>query len=195
MKNYLLLFSTFLLISCGGSKGIADSMNSGSTAEAGFLGSLLGGAETTAIQEVAQDEPTVQSGELTLSDGANRQVIKEEKIEEPQSLLIKSFVSISDILSLKVGQSYGSIVSKMGNPYDLLHEDSDGSVVLYFYKTINSIFDENTENLVGFESKKSLHDSSLRKVYLHFDSSDNLVKAVSDNGLSMSDRVLDFNEE
>jgi len=189
MKNYLLLFCTFLFISCGGSKGVSSAMNSGS-----LVGSLLGGTTANEIDAVAP-EPTVQSGELMLSGGADRQIVKEEKIEEPQSLLIKSFVSISHLLSLKVGQSYNSIVSKMGNPYDLLHEDSNGSVVKYYYKTINSIFDENTENVVGFKSKKSLHDSSLRTVYLHFDSSDNLVKVVSNEGFSNSSGVLNFNEE
>tara|TARA_B110000211_G_C13805318_1_gene432433 strand:- start:98 stop:670 length:573 start_codon:yes stop_codon:yes gene_type:complete len=190
MKNYLLLFCTFLFISCGSTKGVSNSLATGS-----LVGSLLGGTSASEIDEAQDQQPTLQSGELMLSAGADRQIIKEEKVEDPQSLLIKSFVSISHLLSLKVGQSYNSIVSKMGNPYDLLHEDSNGSVVQYYYKTINSIFDENTENIVGGKSKKSLHDSSLRTAYLHFDSSDNLVKVVSTQGFSSSSSVLNFNEE
>tara|TARA_B100000795_G_scaffold158918_1_gene119414 strand:+ start:529 stop:1098 length:570 start_codon:yes stop_codon:yes gene_type:complete len=180
----LLLVSSMSLISCGGQKAVVKSGKSQvDKPKKSFMGSLLSSA--TSLSEVkAISSPTASlpgANQISVSSGADRKSIELEEIEEPRNLQITTFVSISKVLSLKPGQSYTSVISSIGNPYDILYKNRKGSVYVYYYKTIDSIYDENTENIVGSSRKGQRHRSGLNDVYLEFDSSNNLVRISNEN--------------
>ena len=200
--NYLLILPmAFLMLSCGGSKKVVSQNGETTKKEKknkASLGGMLGGSLLGSIVEIPT-EASAETPEVSMSStvvaGSDRQIIDNEEIEEPKFVLVKTFVSISKVLGLRPGQSFSSVVSSLGDPYDILHKDSKGSAYLYFYKTINSIFDENTENEVNSSKVGVKHDSSLNRVYLEFDSSNNLVKVVTNEGLSNTRTILGFNKE
>ena len=193
MKKIILLLtltSSMFLISCGSKKNVIQSGGTQTEKKSeevkpkkSFMGSLLSSVNASALTPKAiNSSPTSipgASNQVSISSGANRKMIELEEIEEPRYLQIRTFVSISKILSLKPGQSYTSVVSSIGDPYDILHKTRKGSVYVYYYKTIDAIYDENTENIIGSSRKSQRHPSSIKDVYLEFDSSNNLVRISS----------------
>lgn len=199
---FTLFFVSTLLISCGGQKSLVSQNQSNQKEDLKKpkkklgLGSLVSSVMTS-TENLSSPSPTSQPvmTSSSVSSGSNREIIETNEIEEPKILQLTSFVTISKILSLKPNQSYNSVVSTIGEPYDILHKDSKGSIYLYYYRTIDSLYNENSENLVGSESEGNRLDGSWNRVYLEFDSSNNLVKIVTNEGFSNTGSVINFNKK
>lgn len=200
-KTVLVIVTSLFIYSCGSSKPVSQQLEEAAI-EAKQKELLKEEKKSTKlgtnIMKIFEDA----SGDVALNSinsqvvvgGLDRQIIDEKKIEEPRSILIKEFVSLRDILDLKIGEGYGVINNRIGIPYDILHLDNRGFVVTYNYKKIHSIYDENTENLIGSKPKSKLFDNSINKAYLHFDRFNNLILLVTDEGFRSSKSVLNFGQ-
>lgn len=179
MKNLtkiaLVIVTSLFIYSCGSSKKVGSTLMN-------IVEDASGGVAVNSINS------------QVVVGGLDRQIIDEKKIEKPRSILTKGFISLNDILDLKIGEDYEVIKSRIGIPYDILHLDNKGIVITYNYKKIHSIYDENTENVIGSKPKSKLFDNSINKAYLHFNSSKNLILLVTDEGFRSSKSVLQFGQ-
>jgi hypothetical protein len=193
-KSALVIVVSLLIYSCGSSKPISQLKEEIEKEELQKNSSKVGTTLMKIVEDASGDVALNSINSQVIVGGLDRQIIDEKKIEKPRSILSKGFVSLNDILDLKIGEDYGVIKNRIGIPYDILHLDNKGLVVTYNYKKIHSIYDENTENLIGSNPKAKLFDSSINKAYLHFDSSNNLVLLVTDEGFRSSKSVLQFGQ-
>ena len=192
-KIVLVIVTPLIIFSCGSSKSIpqvVEEFENEKQKNPSKIGTSLMNAVENATGSTAINSITSQ----VVVGGLDRQVIDEKKIEKPRSILTKGFVSLNDVLDLKLGEDYEVIKNRIGIPYDILHLDNKGLVVTYNYKKVHSIYDENTENLIGSKPKSKLFDSSINRAYLHFDSSNNLILLVTDEGFRSSKSVLQFGQ-
>ncbi len=171
--NKLILASAFavFLISCGGPKKVVKSLT-----------------------PVAQETPqvTVAAKDVNLSVEVNREIVMPVvENAKPNPVKLVSFVNVDDLADLTAGMTKQEVYAKLGKkPFDIISTQADGySVVLYKYRKVHVILNDQNENSIGATGDKE-YGTKIQDVYIAFNKDGRLELVVSKDEVEASQNVL-----
>ena len=169
---------TVVLMSCGSAKQAVKSL-------------------TAVEQPAAQPQVTVAAKEVNVSVGSDREIVMPVvENAKPNPIKLATFVNVEDLLDLNAGMSKQEVYSKLGKkPFDIISTQADGyTVVLYKYKKVHQILNDQNENKLGSTGEKE-YSSQIYDAYVVFDKSNKLELVVAQDQMGNSKSVHKFHGE
>ena len=169
---------TVVLMSCGSAKQAVKSL-------------------TAVEQPAAQPQVTVAAKEVNVSVGSDREIVMPVvENAKPNPIKLATFVNVEDLLDLNAGMSKQEVYSKLGKkPFDIISTQADGyTVVLYKYKKVHQILNDQNENKLGSTGEKE-YSSQIYDAYVVFVKSNKLELVVAQDQMGNSKSVHKFHGE
>ena len=172
-KNMFILASsmTIFLMSCGGPKKVVKSL--------------------TPVEQ-PQAQVAVAPKDVNLSVESNREIVMPiVENAKPTPVKLVSFVNVDDLADLTAGMTKQEVYTKLGKkPFDVIATQADGySIVLYKYRKIHTILNDQNENTVGASGEKE-YGTLIQDMYVIFNKDNKLELVISKNEFESSQNVL-----
>ena len=149
-----------------------------------FILSSCGGGPAVLNIPVAGPLIETEAKVMDVESDLKREILKErDDREKPNPIKLVSFVSSDDLADLNAGMNFQDVTRRMGKPFDILFNQADGyKAVVYHYKKVHIILNDQNENTIGATGKKE-YGNKIETAYLMFNKNDKLELVVSEKGL------------